>query len=35
LASGIVAGRLEFQDGPLGCNMYREFNLVGEPTTKE
>ena len=28
-ADGVVAVRLEFQDGPLGFNVYREINVVG------
>ena len=28
-AAGVVAVRFEFQDGPLGFNVYREINLVG------
>ena len=31
-ASGVVAVRFEFQDGPLGFNVYREVNIVGQPT---
>jgi hypothetical protein len=30
-AAGVVAVRLEFQDGPLGFNVYREINVVGKP----
>jgi hypothetical protein len=26
-----VAVRFEFQNGPLGFNVYREINLVGQP----
>jgi hypothetical protein len=28
-ATDVVAVRFEFQDGPLGFNVYREINLVG------
>lgn len=28
-ASGVVAVRFEFQNGPLGFNVYREINLIG------
>lgn len=28
-APGVVAVRFEFQDGPLGFNVYREINLIG------
>jgi hypothetical protein len=28
-ATGVVAVRFEFQDGPAGFNVYREINLVG------
>ncbi len=28
-ASNVVAVRFEFQDGPLGFNVYREINLIG------
>jgi len=31
-ASGVVAVRFEFRDGPLGFNVYREFSFVGQPT---
>jgi hypothetical protein len=31
-AKGVVAVRFEFQNGPLGFNVYREINLVGQPT---
>ncbi len=31
-AKAVVAVRFEFQDGPLGFNVYREINLVGQPT---
>jgi hypothetical protein len=31
-ADGVVAIRLEFQDGPLGFNVYREINVVGKPS---
>ena len=31
-AGGVVAVRFEFEDGPLGFNVYREINLVGQPT---
>lgn len=34
-AHGVVAVRFEFQDGPLGFNVYREINLVGQPTKQE
>jgi hypothetical protein len=34
-ANNVVAVRFEFQDGPLGFNVYREINLVGVPTKKE
>lgn len=30
-ATDVVAVRFEFQDGPLGFNVYREINLVGQP----
>jgi len=30
-ASGVVGVRFEFQDGPLGFNVYREISLVGQP----
>ena len=30
-AAGVVAVRLEFEDGPLGFNVYREINLIGQP----
>jgi hypothetical protein len=30
-AAGVVAVRFEFADGPLGFNVYREINLVGQP----
>jgi hypothetical protein len=26
----VAAIRLEFQDGPLGFNVYREINVVGK-----
>jgi hypothetical protein len=29
LASGVAAVRFDFEDGPLGFNVYREFQLVG------
>jgi hypothetical protein len=29
-ANGVVAIRLEFQDGPLGFNVYREINVLGK-----
>jgi hypothetical protein len=32
-AANIVGVRFEFQDGPAGFNVYREFNLVGQPAT--
>jgi hypothetical protein len=32
-AKGVVAVRFEFQNGPLGFNVYREINLVGQPAT--
>ena len=28
-AEGVVAVRFEFQNGPLGFNVYREINLIG------
>jgi hypothetical protein len=31
-ASGVIAVRLEFQSGPHGFNVYREINLLGQPT---
>ena len=31
-ADGVVAIRLEFQDGPQGFNVYREINVVGKPS---
>jgi hypothetical protein len=31
-ANSVVAVRFEFQNGPLGFNVYREINLVGQPT---
>jgi hypothetical protein len=31
-ARGVVAVRLEFQDGPQGFNVYREINLAGKPS---
>jgi hypothetical protein len=31
-ARGVVAVRFEFDDGPLGFNVYREINLVGRPS---
>ena len=31
-APGVVAVRFEFQDGPLGFNVYREVKIVGQPT---
>jgi hypothetical protein len=34
-ASAVVAVRFEFQDGPTGFNVYREINLVGEPSKQE
>ena len=30
LASGVVAVRFDFEDGPLGFNVYREFQLVAD-----
>ncbi len=30
-AGGVVAVRFEFQNGPLGFNVYREINLLGQP----
>ena len=32
-AAGVVAVRFEFQDGPLGFNVYREINIIGRRTT--
>jgi lysophospholipase L1-like esterase len=31
-AAGVVAVRFEFDDGPLGFNVYREINLLGRAT---
>ena len=31
-ATGVVAVRFEFANGPLGFNVYREMNIVGSPT---
>jgi len=31
-ADGVAAVRFEFEDGPLGFNVYREVNVVGQPT---
>jgi hypothetical protein len=31
-ATGVVAVRFKFQDGPLGFNVYREINIIGKPT---
>ena len=31
-AAGVVAVRFEFQNGPVGFNVYREINLIGQPT---
>ena len=33
-ARDVVAVRFEFEDGPLGFNVYREFNLVGDVARK-
>jgi len=33
-AGGVVAIRFEFEDGPLGFNVCREINLVGQPTPR-
>ena len=30
-AAGVVALRFEFKNGPLGFNVYREINLLGQP----
>ena len=30
--TGVVAVRFEFQNGPKGFNVYREFNVIGQPT---
>ena len=30
-AEGVVAVRFEFQAGPSGFNVYREFNVLGTP----
>jgi len=32
-AKGVVAVRFEFQNGPLGFNVYREIIVVGQPAT--
>jgi hypothetical protein len=29
-AKNVVAVRFEFQNGPLGFNVYREINIIGE-----
>jgi hypothetical protein len=33
-AGGVVAVRFEFQNGPLGFNVYREINLIGKASAK-
>ena len=33
LGHHVAAVRFAFQDGPLGFNVYREINLVGQPTS--
>ncbi len=33
-AENVVAVRFEFQNGPLGFNVYREINLIGKVTIK-
>lgn len=30
----VVAVRFEFENGPLGFNVYREFNLIGQPARR-
>jgi hypothetical protein len=34
LASGVVAVRLAFHNGPIGQNVYREIVLTGSPSTQ-
>ena len=31
-ATGVIAVRLEFENGPHGFNVYREINLIGQPS---
>jgi len=31
-ATGVIAVRLEFESGPHGFNVYREINLIGQPS---
>ena len=33
-ASGVAAVRFEFHDGPIGFNVYREFQVIGVPSWK-